>query len=330
MGQKSGSAASTATGSNTNFGQYILHERLSEPESSPVYRAFNKELGREEALKFIVTNLGVDATDHYKKELSLLSSLDIPGVITVYRCGKDIDEEGREWTYFSMPLVKGDTLKKYFQRHNCSLKEKLELLKQTAAIIKDLHNEEIIHKDLKPANVMVTSTGQVRLLDLGIAGIIGEDSQTDDYHGTPAFSSPEQLESRELTKATDVYSFAIMLFYTLTGQHPFLDDIGETYLAIKEKCLKGRISQIEDYIPELRGQFNDLFSRALSLEPRLRPRIDDIFEILNEITTPAPTLKMSILIGDDCQAERAVIDKVIRNFKVYYEEVWNYRQPLAQ
>ena len=305
-------------GSNTTFGQYLLHERLSEPESSPVYRAFNKQIGREEALKFVAVDVDQDKSELYKHELALLGSLDVPGVITVYRCGIDKDEQGREWTYFSMPLVKGKTLDKYVQTNNCSLKEKLELLEKTASIISSLHKVDILHKDLKPANVMVQPNGEVKLLDLGIAGLLEEEGTDDSYHGTPAFSSPEQLQANDLTKATDVYSFATMFFYIISGRHSYLDDLDEPFLAIKEKCLRGKTTLLEDFIPELKGQVSDLVTRALSLEPRLRPSIEQIHNVLMELTTPAPKLKLSLIIGDDCQGERAIVDKVIRNFKVYY------------
>jgi serine/threonine protein kinase len=306
-------------GVGSRIGQFILHERLSEPGSSPVYRAFNEEIGREEALKFIAADIDEETKNRYRHELTLLGSLEIPGIIPVYRCGTDPDETGREWTYFSMPLVKGKTLDRHIHSDHYSVSDKLRLLEKIADIISRLHEQDILHKDLKPANVMVTNLAEVKILDLGIARLLEEKENPNDYHGTPAFSSPEQLRSGEqLTKATDVYSFAVMSYLILTGRHPFLDDLNSNYQTVKEKCLKGNYPPLELFLPELQGQVSDMLNNALALEPRLRPSISAIHSILKELTTPAPTLNVSILIGDDCHAERAIADKILRNFKVYY------------
>lgn len=300
------------------LGQYKLLERLSSQMSSPVFKAFNEEIGREEALKFVSSDLDPTTRNRYKHEISLLGRLDIPGIVTVYRCGRDTDENGNSWNYFSMPLVRGENLDDHVRKNSCTLHEKMRLLERTAEIIKHLHNADILHKDIKPANVMVTENGEVRLLDLGIARLAEEKDAEGEYHGTPAFSSPEQLEAAKLTKATDVYSFAVMCFFILTNRHPYLDDINADYHTVSEAYKKPFKLNLDFLIPEIKGRLSELLNSALSLEPKKRPVIEDLQKALSDLIAPASTMKISLIIGEDCPAERALIDRAIRNFQVYY------------
>ena len=300
------------------LGQYKLLERISSQRSSPVFKAFNEEIGREEALKFVASDLDPTTRNRYKHEISLLGRLDIPGIVTVYRCGRDADENGKSWTYFSMPLVRGENLDDYVRKNNSNLHERLRLLERSAEIIKHLHNADILHKDIKPANVMVTDNGEVRLLDLGIARLAEEKDAVGEYHGTPAYSSPEQLNAAKLTKATDVYSFAVMCFSILSGRHPYLDDVNADYHIVKDAIEKPLKLNLDFLIPEIKGRMSDLLNAALSKDVEKRPKIEELQKALSELTAPASCLKISLIIGEDCPAERATIDKAIRNFQVYY------------
>ena len=300
------------------LGQYTLLERISSQRSSPVFKAFNEEIGREEALKFVASDLDPTTRNRYKHEISLLGRLDIPGIVTVYRCGRDTDESGKSWTYFSMPLVRGENLDDHVIKNSSNLYEKIRLLERTAEIIKHLHNADILHKDIKPANVMVTENGEVRLLDLGIARLAEEKDAVGEYHGTPAFSSPEQLKAAKLTKATDVYSFALMCFYILCNRHPYLDDKNADYHIVKDAVEKPFKLSLEFLIPETKGRLSDTINAALTNPVEKRPTIEDIQKVLAELIAPASVMKISLIIGDDCPAERATIDRAIRNVQVYY------------
>ena len=300
------------------LGQYTLLERISSQRSSPVFKALNEEIGREEALKFVASDLDPTTRNRYKHEISLLGRVDIPGIVTVYRCGRDTDENGKSWNYFSMPLVRGENLDDHVIKNSCNLYEKLRLLERSAEIIKHLHNADILHKDIKPANVMVTENGEVRLLDLGIARLAEEKDTLGEYTGTPAFSSPEQLNAAKLTKATDVYSFAVMCFYILCNRHPYLDDINIDYHLVKDAIDKPLKLSIDFLIPEIKGRLTEVLQAGLSKDPEKRPEIEDFQKALAELIAPASVLKISLIIGDDCQAERATLDRAIRNMQVYY------------
>ena len=312
------SAVPEAPDAGVTLGQYKLLERISPEGSSPVFKALNQEIGREEALKLIASDIDEETRKRYLHEINLLGRLDIPGIITVYRCGTDSDENGRSWTYFSMPLVRGKNLDEHVRAENCSLPEKIRILERTAQIISFLHDSDILHKDIKPANVMVTETGEVRILDLGIARLTGEKEIEGEYLGTPAFSSPEQLQASLLTQATDVYSFAVMAYFILSGRHPYLDDLKAGYHTARESRREDREFKLDTYIPEISEELSELFNKALSIDPFKRPTMEELQKALNDSIAPATTLKISLVIGDDCRAERAILDRAIRNFQVYY------------
>lgn len=300
------------------IGQYKLLKRLSEEGSAPVFKALNEEIGREEALKLIAADIDDDTRNRYKREINLLGRLDIPGIIAVYRCGTDTDEHGRRWTYFSMPLVRGKNLDEYIRLHNSSIPDRLRILERLAHTISLLHKSDILHKDIKPANVMVTENGDVRLLDLGIARLSEEKEVEGEYRGTPAFSSPEQLQALVLTEATDVYSFAVMAFLILSGRHPFLDDLNAGYHTVKDARRQEHELKLDTFVPDLFGPLSDLFNKALNIEPLKRPSMDELQQCLNESIAPASVLKVSLVIGNDCYSERAILDRTIRNLEVYY------------
>ncbi|MDX1388800.1 MAG: serine/threonine-protein kinase, partial [Acidobacteriota bacterium] len=196
-----------------------------------VYRAWDERLGRTVAVKALRDYLSQDnvARQRFVREARLASRIVHPYVATVF----DVVEEDRD-VYLVMEYVEGRSLKRVLSRRTLSVQETSRYGREIAEALNTIHAAGLVHRDLKPANVMITNENHIKVMDFGVAREYrpadpddsSETSITRSGHiaGTPAYMSPEQLRGKKVDNRSDLFSLGIILYESVTGQHPFMRD----------------------------------------------------------------------------------------------------------
>jgi TolB-like protein/Tfp pilus assembly protein PilF/predicted Ser/Thr protein kinase len=213
----------------TDFGDYELLEKMGGGGQGLVYRARQKSLNRTVALKII--GLGQLATKTHLKRFHLeaeaAASLDHPCIVPIYEIG---ERDGS--CYFSMKLVEGGALDEVVRREPVPIRRAAELIAKLARTVHYAHERGILHRDIKPGNVLLDAKGEPHLTDFGVARLLETQSnvtRTTEVLGTPSYMAPEQARGNNahLTGATDVYGLGAVFYHLLTGNSPFAG--GTTY-----------------------------------------------------------------------------------------------------
>ena len=215
------------------FGDYELLEEIGRGGQAVVYRARQKSLNRIVALKVIGFGHW-ETTPHLKRfrhEAEAAASLEHPQIVPIYEIG---ESDGS--CYFSMKFVEGGQLAEVLKRESMSTRRAAELLAKIARTVHFAHQHGILHRDIKPGNILLDRQGEPHLTDFGLARLLEQEStitHSSDVLGTPSYMSPEQAAGRtkELTAATDVYSLGAVFYQMLTGEPPFAG--GTTYETIR-------------------------------------------------------------------------------------------------
>ena len=212
---------------------HILH-KLGAGGMGEVFLAEDMCLGRKVAIKFVSTELGSDgaARKRLVREARAAARLDHPGICSVYELG---EEAGR--SFIVMQYVEGETLARRMRRKSLDLVEVLDIAVQVASTLADAHAEGIIHRDIKPQNIMMLARGQVKVLDFGLAKTVSSALQADGEAatqslltepggliGTAIYMSPEQLRRDVLDARSDIFSFGVVVYELVSGHHPFAAD----------------------------------------------------------------------------------------------------------
>src|SRR5437899_9315803 len=223
----------TSARMSKDFGDYELLEEIGRGGQGVVFRARQKSLNRTVALKVI--GLGEWATKAHLKRFRLeaeaAASLDHPGIVPIHEVG---ERDGS--CYFSMKLVEGGQLDEVVRHEQMSIRRAVELIAKVSRTVHYAHEHGILHRDIKPGNILLDKKGEPHLTDFGLARLIEQESTVTnsfDVLGTPSYMSPEQAGGRvkELTPAADVYALGAVFYHMLTGQPPFAG--GTTYETIR-------------------------------------------------------------------------------------------------
>jgi len=207
----------------TDFGDYELLEEIGRGGQGVVYRARQKSLNRVVALKVI--GLGHWATEahlkRFRREAEAAASLDHSGIVPIYEVG---ERDGS--CYFSMKLVEGGQLDELIKREPMPIRRAVELIAKVARTVHYAHEHSILHRDIKPGNILFDQKGEPHLTDFGLARLIETEStvtRTMEVLGTPSYMAPEQAagNNAQLTAATDVYGLGAVFYQLLTGHPPF-------------------------------------------------------------------------------------------------------------
>ena len=217
----------------SNFGDYELLEEIGRGGQGIVYRAHQKSLNRTVALKVI--GLGPWTTEaHLKRfrwEAEAAASLEHPCIVPIHEVG---ERDGQ--CYFSMKLVEGGQLDEVVRREPMPIRQSAELIAKVARTVHYAHEHGILHRDIKPGNILLDKNGEPHLTDFGLARLVEAESTvtgTLEVLGTPSYMAPEQAvgNKAQLTSATDVYGLGAVLYQLLTEHPPFAG--GTTYETIK-------------------------------------------------------------------------------------------------
>lgn len=226
--------------------RYEILEKIGTGGMSDVYKAKDHKLNRFVAAKVLKQEFSENANfvSKFRIEAQAAAGLMHPNVVNVY----DVGEEGGIY-YIVMELVEGITLKKYIEKKaRLSVKEAISIAIQISMGIEAAHNNHIIHRDIKPQNVIISKEGKVKVTDFGIAKAATSNTITSNVMGSVHYTSPEQARGGYSDEKSDIYSLGITLFEMLTGRVPFN---GETTVAIAIKHIQEELPSPRDFVAEI-------------------------------------------------------------------------------
>lgn len=210
-------------------GRYEIRGEIGRGAMGRVYRGFDPQLGREVAIKMIATSLaggrddGEEIAARFLREARVAARLQHPGVVAIYDAGREGDS-----LYLVMELIDGETLAERLSRGEFPpIEEALELVAQAADALAAAHATQIVHRDIKPGNLMITRGGRVKVADFGVAKAVGESTEltrTGMMVGSPAYMAPEQVKGQSLDGRSDLFSLGVVLYEMLLRRKPFPAD----------------------------------------------------------------------------------------------------------
>jgi serine/threonine-protein kinase len=224
-------------------GRYQVGELLGYGGMAEVHRGRDLRLGRDVAIKMLRTDLARDDTFQlrFRREAQNAAALNHPAIVAVYDTGEERGSSGETLPYIVMEFVNGRTLKEVLAVEGRLMPRRaLEITAEICSALEFSHRHQIIHRDIKPGNVMMTQTGQIKVMDFGIARALSGGgstmTQTSAVIGTAQYLSPEQARGESVDARSDVYATGCVLYELLCGQPPFVGDspVSVAYQHVRE------------------------------------------------------------------------------------------------
>lgn len=245
--------------------RYEILEKIGTGGMSDVYKAKCHKLNRFVAVKVLKQEFSENGNfvSKFRTEAQAAAGLAHPNIVNVYDVG---EENGIH--YIVMELVEGITLKQYIEKKaRLSYKEAVSIAIQVSMGIEAAHNNHIIHRDIKPQNIMISKDGKVKVTDFGIAKAATSNTITSNVMGSVHYTSPEQARGGYSDEKSDIYSLGITMFEMLTGRVPFN---GETTVAIAIKHIQEEMPSPKDYVPEIPTSVESIVLKCCQKSPDRR------------------------------------------------------------
>jgi hypothetical protein len=270
---------------------YRIEDVIASGGMGVVYRATQLSLGRTVALKVLAPHLSGDAQfrERFRREAELQARLDHPNIVTVYEAG-----ESDEGLFLALQLVEGTDLARLIESGELSPERALRLLEQVAAALDAAHEAGLVHRDVKPQNVLVDGRDHAYLADFGLTkSSAGGLTRTGTYLGSLDYVSPEQVRGEPVTPASDRYALAAVLYECLAGEVPFPRD---TEAALLFAHVSEPPPPLGERRPELPHELDPVLARGLAKEPAERyPTAGElvwaaqaVLELQRPVTPPRP------------------------------------------
>jgi len=284
-----------------SFRHYRIHSKIGEGGMGEVYLAEDLELGRQVALKVLLSEVAGDANRirRFMQEAKAASALNHPNILTVYEIGSFEDSR-----YIATELIKGETLRDRLRGEPMTLREVLDVALQVAAALNAAHNAGIVHRDIKPENIMLRDDGIVKVLDFGLAkltvtpaGPVDSDDATLAHvntgpgviMGTVAYMSPEQARGKETDARSDVWSLGVVMYEMLTKQTPFAGETANDSIAT---ILTKEPPPLDDATPsELRRIIRKL----------LQKQTDERYQTVKDMLIDVNNLKRELTFSEELE-----------------------------
>lgn len=306
-------------------GRYELFERIGEGGMSVVYKAKDKLLNRFVAIKILKPQFINDHKfiDSFRRESQAAASMSHPNIVNIY----DVGREGNIH-YIVMELIEGRTLSDYIKYHGAmSYPKVIALSKQIAAALSFAHKNHIIHRDVKPHNVMITPNGTAKITDFGIAKAVNAATivdNTDGIIGSVHYFSPEQARGGYVDEKSDIYSLGIVMYEMLTGRVPF---DGDNPVNIALMHINGEMVPPSRLIAGVPPALEHIIMKCTDKYPVNRyASADELIEALNNLEFVGSVVGNSVLMGgatgtmDNVRGRGPIAETDYDDGEDYYEE----------
>ena len=284
------------------FGSYEIVKLLGRGGMGEVYLATDPRLNRNVAIKILSSNIlpSSQLMERFRREAGLSAVLNHPNICIIYETG---EAEGQ--TYICMEYVEGDTLRERLRRSPMSVQEVLDIGIQIADALDEARKKNIVHRDIKSGNILVTSRSQVKILDFGLAkqlhgNTIHEISaeptdahltQTGDVRGTAAYMSPEQALGKRVDHRSDIFSFGIVLYEMLSGRLPFQ---GNSTTEVVDSILHTDPIPVTRFNNEVSDELIRILNKMLEKDPEMRYQsVHEVWVDLRRIQSGGKSLERS-------------------------------------
>lgn len=248
------------------LGHYDIVSELGRGGMGVVYKGYENSLHRYVAIKVLADALAHDEgiKERFLREARSMASLNDPHIIQIYNIDED---EGR--TYFVMEFVEGESLSSMLKReHSLSVEQAAKIIYQTALGLSTAHDRGVVHRDIKPGNLMISNRGAVKIADFGIAlssqDISKKLTSTGEFVGTPGYLSPEICLGQPVDRRSDIFSLGIVLFEMLAGRMPFTD---ESPLGLMLEVVKADIPDVRELNADADPEIARILARMIAKAP---------------------------------------------------------------
>jgi len=285
-------------------GRYKILDIIGGGGMANVYLARDMILDRDVAVKMLRLDFANDEEfiRRFHREAQSATSLAHPNIVSIYDVGEEND-----LYYIVMEYVDGQTLKQYIQQNTpLRVEEALEIMKQLTSAISHAHHNHIIHRDIKPHNILIDHNGTVKITDFGIAMALSATSitQTNSVLGSVHYLSPEQARGGMANRKSDIYSLGIVMFELLTGRLPFS---GESAVSIALKHLQSETPSVRRWNPNIPQSVENIVLKATAKDPFHRyESADDMEEDLRTALDPDRMNEPKFVIPADDEATKAI------------------------
>ncbi|MFD1031018.1 Stk1 family PASTA domain-containing Ser/Thr kinase [Metaplanococcus flavidus] len=290
-------------GRNIN-GRYKIKELIGGGGMSNVYLANDMILDRDIAIKILRYDFSneEELRRRFQREALSTTSLAHPNIVNIF----DVGEDGA-MPYLVMEYVPGKTLKEYIIEHSPIAPERaVKIMKQLASALAHAHHNQIVHRDIKPQNILMDAEGNVKISDFGIAMALSATSytQTNSVLGTVHYLSPEQARGGNATKKSDIYSLGIVMYELLTGRLPFS---GESAVSIALKHLQTETPSLREIVPTIPQSLENVVLKATAKDAQHRYQsADEMDEDLSTVLLPERLNEPKFAAPIDQDATRAM------------------------
>jgi eukaryotic-like serine/threonine-protein kinase len=285
-------------------GRYKIIDMIGGGGMANVYLAHDMILDRDVAVKMLRLDFANDEEfiRRFHREAQSATSLVHPNIVNIY----DVDEE-KDLYYIVMEYVEGQTLKQYIQQNSpVAVENTLDIMKQLTSAISHAHQNNIIHRDIKPQNILIDPMGNVKITDFGIAMALSATSitQTNSVLGSVHYLSPEQARGGMANKKSDIYSLGIVMFELLTGRLPFS---GESAVSIALKHLQSETPSVRRWNPLIPQSVENIVLKATAKDPF--HRYNSVEEMEDDLRTALDASRANdakFVIPEDNEATKAI------------------------
>lgn len=272
----------------TKFGRYNVKKVLGQGAMGLVYLADDPVISRQVAIKVIKAPPGENTEEllaRFDREFRSAGTLSHPNVVTVYDVGQQDDSH-----FIALEYVHGQSLEETLGSIRVLPLERVsDCITQICSALDYAHERGIVHRDVKPANILINAAGQPKITDFGIAKFVGGTSVTQSHNiiGTPTYMSPEQAQGSPVTGASDQFAVGVMLYRMLTGERPF---IGENQTTVMYRIVHEQPIPTNKLNPRISPALNDVVMKALAKDPSQRyPSCNALAEAVNNAIAHAST-----------------------------------------